>query len=146
MKKILVWGISSLFLIIYSTILITKQSFSIEINEDLQPSYKMECLMPPSDTGVGKGLGLIDLPFFLIPGVPPKSETFTLNGTCSSPSGCDLTLCVIPELKPLQGAGNLDTATLKDVLSKINVDHSNEKCTTGNSQKDMYYFGQDYTN
>jgi len=146
MKKILVWGISSLFLIIYSTILITKQSFSIEINEDLQPSYKMECLMPPSDTGVGKGLGLIDLPFFLIPGVPPKSETFTLNGTCSSPSGCDLTLCVIPELKPLQGAGNLDTATLKDALSKINIDHSNEKCTTGNSQKDMYYFGQDYTN
>ena len=107
---------------------------------DVQSSYTMECLLPPDNAGIATR-EIHGSESQLIAAKPPPSITMTLSGQCSSAEGCDLVLCTTPNkrdlaLNPLAGGQG---------VPRSGVDHSSEQCTTGNSEKDIYYFGQDYT-
>lgn len=148
MKKIFLILSIFLFLIFFSNALL-KLAFAdtLENEEDIQSSYIMECLVPPEDFGDKKNLfGRDGTTGFH--GRPPEESTIYLNGQCSSPAGCDLTLCVINQFENLT-RGDINAADeeteIGQAKSRIYIEPGEEKCTTGNSEKDLYYFGQDYT-
>lgn len=106
---------------------------------DIQSSYTMECLLPPDNAGI-RSREIQGTQSQLMAAKPPPSITMTLTGQCSSSEGCDLTLCTTPnkrdQFNPLWGGQG---------VPRGEVDHTGELCTTGSSEKDIYYFGQDYT-
>ena len=106
-------------------------------DSDIQSAYSMECLLPP-DMGAERNMMGTTVTSNL--GKPPPSITMNLNGQCSSPTGCDLTLCVIEKKGDKFGDLQVGQRT-----QRSDVDHSGEKCTTGNATKDIHYFGSDNT-
>lgn len=142
-----------ILLLIFSAIFFSSASFAetplptSSADPDIQSSYTMECLVPPEDFGDKKNLFGRDGTTGLR-GRPPEESTIYLNGQCSSPAGCDLTLCVIDQFENMT-RGDLQAADegteAGQAKNRVDVEHGEEKCTTGNAEKDLYYFGQDYT-
>lgn len=139
MKKTLI-----IFLLIFSAIFFSGSLFAKTPtptpDSDIQSSYTMECLLPPDNAGI-RSREIQGTQSQLMAAKPPPSITMTLTGQCSSSEGCDLTLCTTPNKRdlftnPLWGGQG---------VPRGEVDHTNELCTTGNSEKDIYYFGKDYT-
>ena len=139
MKKILIILFLVTSILFFSNSLLARTPIPTPpTDSDIQSSYLMECLNPPEDVGTERGF--LGASYTFIRGSGQKTFTTTLSGQCSSFEGCDLAMCIIPRSG---GAANLQTGAR---IPRIQVDNSNEKCTTGNSERDIYYFGQDYTN
>ncbi|MFA6390590.1 MAG: carboxypeptidase-like regulatory domain-containing protein [Patescibacteria group bacterium] len=110
---------------------------------DIQSSYTMECLELPSDIKENKTK------------TPPPVLNTTLSGNCSNKNGCYLAMCVI-SLKDLghlsfdefnaqhPSIGEGSPKTYIELL-KTFEGNLNEYCTTGKSDRDLFYFGQDFT-
>lgn len=142
MKKILL-----IFLVLIATSLILfPSSLSAQTptpDSDIQSSYMMECLELPGDIKEDKTK------------YPPPVLNSTLSGNCSNKNGCYLAACIIS----LKEIGNLSfnefNALHPDIgegSPKLHVEllktfegNLNEYCTTGKSDRDLFYFGQDYT-
>lgn len=136
MKKTLI-----IFLLIFSVIFFSGSLFAKTPtptpDSDIQSSYTMECLSPPEGIGT---TGILGDSYMFIHGSGQQVFTMTLSGQCSQAAGCDLAMCVIG-----LGKGKAPKISIGQGVPRIQLDHSNEKCTTGNSAKDLYYFGQDFT-
>lgn len=110
---------------------------------DLLPSYKLECLALPENIKDEK------------PKFPPPTLDFIVNGECSGPQGCHLAMCIISlkdrglgafnEFNEEFAGQNISEARAHRELLTLFRDKLLEECTTGNSQRDISYFGQDYT-
>ncbi|MFA6532459.1 MAG: hypothetical protein WCT22_00500 [Patescibacteria group bacterium] len=129
-----------IFAIIFFSGLSLARSPTPTPESDIQSSYTMECLLPPDNVGI-RSREIHGIQTQLMEAKPPTSITMTLSGQCSSSEGCDLTLCVTPNKRslltnPLWGGQG---------VPRGEVDHIGELCTTGNSKKDIYYFGLNYT-
>jgi len=111
---------------------------------DIQPSYIMECLELPNDIKENKTK------------TPPPVLNSTLSGNCSNKNGCYLAMCVI-SLKEIgnlsfdefnaQHPGGIGEGSPKTYIELLKTfeGNLNEYCTTGKSDRDIFYFGQDYT-
>lgn len=145
MKKIVFFSLLLfLSLSLFSTVLLAQEpSLTPTPDPDIQSSYKMECLELPGDIKEDKTK------------TPPPVLNTTLKGECSNKNGCYLAMCVIS----LGGLGKLSfdefNAQHGDIgegspkllveLAKTFEGNLNEYCTTGKSDRDIFYFGQDFT-
>lgn len=142
MKRFL---LTILVLIATSSILFSSSLFAQTPtpDPDILSSYVMECLELPDDIKENK------------PKIPPPVINTTLSGECSNKNGCYLAMCVISlkdlgklsfeEFNTKYGNSNLSAARSHVELLKMFEGNLNEYCTTGKSDRDLFYFGQDYT-
>lgn len=145
MKKIVFFSLLLfLSLSLFSTVLSAQEpSLTPTPDPDIQSSYKMECLELPDDIKENK------------PKTPPPVLNSTLKGECSNKNGCYLAMCVISlgglgklsfeEFNAKYGNTEMKAARTHIELLKMFEGNLNEYCTTGKSDRDLFYFGQDFT-